>query len=461
MELAKKQEHQRLLNLMFNPEQRVAYYLQHIAPEMIDLSTAENVLLFDFYQKNAFDCEKRDKMEVKDILYATPYGSDEYRKSVAELLRKSWELKKLDWNDLFAVSGVSAALECLAFALFKKGDAAIFPAPLWYGFPWSFDQRPEMKFVPFQLEAAGIGKFELTLEDVMRAYDETTPNPRVLVLTNPNNPLGVNYTKELLERIYAWALKETDMHIISDEIYFFSQPTTNADTPPFVNAWTLDAFQDAPVEDQNRVHVVWGLAKDFGLSGFKVGFVVSKSPKVKDALKGVKCDDATLYKTMAWFSPFDSLKQYMLKPLFLNKESGRADPALAEKAMYEYSGKGEEKSLLTMQFNATKEQLAKRDIKYFTKTGSAIFFWLDLREYLDKVPNKPGEISLYPHINQINPKEERLESYIREEGGVSLIPGTECFNEEPGYFRLCYTAQKKEKVIKGIEQMANALKKLG
>ncbi len=27
MELAKKQEHQRLLNLMFNPEQRVAYYL--------------------------------------------------------------------------------------------------------------------------------------------------------------------------------------------------------------------------------------------------------------------------------------------------------------------------------------------------------------------------------------------------------------------------------------------------
>jgi len=384
-------EHQKQLKLILNPEQRVKYYLQNIAPETVDLSTAENVLLFDFYQKNVFGCESRKPMTVEDTRYATPYGSDEYRKSISELLRKSWSLKTLNWKSLYAVSGVSAALECLAFSLFEKGDSAIFPAPLWYGFPWSFEQRPGMKFIPFQLEAAGIGNFQLTLDDIKRTWQETNPKPKVLVLTNPNNPLGINYSQSLLEEIYSWVLNETEMHIISDEIYFFSQPQSTTNNPPFVNAWALDSFQNASPDNQERVHVVWGLAKDFGLSGFKIGFILSKSPKVQCALEGLKSeDDSTLYKTMAWFSPFDSLKQYMLDPLFINSEMGKADPELAETAMKEYSG--HDNSLITTQFNATKKQLEKHNIKFFAQTGSAIFFWIDLREYLGKVPNIPNQL---------------------------------------------------------------------
>lgn len=235
------QQHQNRISKMPNPEARIAYFLKNAPNKTIALSTAENVLLCDFFKENAFQCQDRKEITSKDFAYGTPYGSDPYRESMCKLLSDSWGIQNLDPENLYFVGGTSAALECLAFALFQPGDIAITPAPIWYGFPWCFDQRPKMKLEPFQLIDGGIGNFRLTLGDVKRAYKEHADQgqaPKVLVLTNPNNPLGVNYSKKTLEEIYTWVLTETKMHIISDEIYAFSQ-TQSATDPAFASAYTL------------------------------------------------------------------------------------------------------------------------------------------------------------------------------------------------------------------------------
>ncbi len=432
-----QEHHLNRFGTMINPEQRAAYYKKHIDSESTNLSTAENILLLDFYQERVFN--EFAPIESEDLRYPSEvFGSHELRASVAEFLGGQWNLRKekeISVENVFAVSGVSAALEILSFSLFKPKDEVLIPAPMWYGFPWSFRQRPQMNFVPF--DTGG----QLNLGDVKRAV-KRNPNAKLLVITNPNNPLGYNCDRDNLNEIYDFFLEDKTRHIISDEIYACS----NIGGVEFTSALSLDIYE----KHGDRIHVTWGLSKDFGLSGFRVGFIVSKSPKVHLALKGDPCN-----KSMAWFSPLGSLNPYMLKRLFLDS-SGKPDCHLANAAMDEY------KNLLKNQYHKTSQRLQKNSIGYTGNNTGAIFFWLDLSEYLDSVPTT--EMPDHPLCNTLyhydDTKERRLCHYILDKAKVHLTRGQECFNTEPGRFRLCYTAERIQDVTRGIDNMAEELKKL-
>lgn len=439
-------------------EQRLALYQRQLRADtaQTNLSTAENALLFDFYQQHLFDWSARAPITENNLRYpASIYGGPVFQSSWAEFLNTAWGETLAAPEDIYAVGGTSAALECLAFILGQPGDTVICPAPLWYGFPWSFTQRPKLKFAPFDMVSAGLENFTLTLEDVQAAYRSHATPPKFLVLTNPNNPTGGNHPASALNAIYEWVLRDTDMHIISDEIYFLSQV---GDGEPFVPAFALDAVKQAGETGKQRVHTVWGLAKDFGMSGFKVGFVISRNPTVQQLMKG-NGD----YKAMPWFTPFDSLKQFTLGPLFLNAQ-GEASPALAQDAMRQYAGP-EASALLKRQYQATRQALDEGQIAYYPHNQGAIFFWLDLRAYLDKVPpttqHAVHDAAPLRLSNQIDPREEALLQYILNTAGVSLIPGQECYCRDPGYYRMCYTAQALEDVVGGVNRMAQALAQLG
>ncbi|MDE5422676.1 pyridoxal phosphate-dependent aminotransferase [Ancylomarina sp. DW003] len=423
---------------MVNPEQRASYYKRYINSEVVNLSTAENLLLLKFYQEKAF--KDLGQIEAKELRYPpVVYGSPEYMESIAQFLAHQWGAS-VNPENIFAVSGVSAGLECLAFSLFNEGDEVLIPAPMWYGFVWPFTQRPKLKFIPFQVS----DDFTLTKADVERAVDEN-PNAKLLVLTNPNNPLGVNYSRELLSEIYEFFLADETRHIISDEIYANSQVENKDD---FVSALNLDIYQNP--EYNERIHVVWGLSKDFGLSGFRVGFIVSTSAKVHHFLKGDNC-----YKSMSWFSPFGSLNPYMLKNLFLNQDE-TPNPDLANEAMLVY------KQLLKEQYRQTADALTDGNIKFHNANKGALFFWIDLRPYLKYAPESvSNQERLCPSIYEHDSDSERwLTEYIRDKANVLLVRGQECFSIEPGYFRLCYTSEEISIVVHGIQEMIKALEEL-
>jgi bifunctional pyridoxal-dependent enzyme with beta-cystathionase and maltose regulon repressor activities len=85
-----------------------------------------------------------------------------------------------------------------------------------------------------------------------------------------------------------------------------------------------------------------------------------------------------------------------------------------------------------------------------------------LRPFLNRVPknyNDDGE--LCPEIyNHDDLRERRLNNYIAGEANVLLTRGQECFNDEPGFFRLCYTAETLDKVLMGVDNMIQKLEAL-
>ncbi|MFI8875702.1 aminotransferase class I/II-fold pyridoxal phosphate-dependent enzyme [Streptomyces sp. NPDC055243] len=456
-----------------DPEQRLAVH-QELYTDVTNLATAENVLVYPSLRDNVYD--RLGVLEQKDVKYAPSYGSPGLRHRIADMLRPMLA-PDLKSEDIFGTSGASAALECLAFALkdggiLRSGDRVLLPAPYWQGFNWSFEQRPELVTVPVHLRERGKENFELTLADLQHAYRTQPEPPKLLVLTNPNNPLGDNYDKDLLESIYRWVLNETGMHIISDEIYAHSQLAWAQ--PGFVSALALDAYQHSP-EAQNRIHVVYSFAKDFGMSGLKAGVVISKSPVVHQAMQGIKDKQNSL----SWFSPFDSLKHFVIGKMLETTIDGKSYPL---ELMKQY------RDWLTTAFQETRRALDDGGIPYRYREGqnAAQFFWLDLRAYLppagtavippeigphfpqlDRVPQPFAEMSaeaekhgtvalpiLFPNISS---EEEWLRWYIATYAQVQLLPGQLLSCAEPGYFRLCYTAVDTTHVIASIQRFADLL----
>ncbi|QUH02358.1 pyridoxal phosphate-dependent aminotransferase [Saccharopolyspora erythraea] len=425
-------------------------------PQKTNLAVAENVTIYPLLERYVFG--DLAGLSEDGLRYVTPYGSPRLRELMAERLEKSlapkWPVPEVlvRPDDVFGTAGVSSALECVALALrgsgfLQAGDGVLIPAPCWQGFKWSFEQRPQLRCVYAHAGVPGdpdpVKRFELSLRNLEDTYATADPAPKLLVLTNPHNPLGVNYRKDLLEEIFAWALGK-GMHVISDEMYRHSQLAGSE--PEFVSALALDAVRSEAARE--RVHVVWGLAKDFGLSGFRAGFIVSRSPAVRAAMKG---GEQPKVASLSWFSPFDSLKHRVALRLLEARVDGLP---FWDVAMRSYSER------LTAQFTAVEDALADWDIAcvHGENANCAQFLWVDLTRWLGTVDTAASDgAGMFPGAGR---SEAALAAYLADAADVVLLPGRTLSCRDEGYFRLCFTAYRQEVVVDAANRIGEALHRL-
>jgi 1-aminocyclopropane-1-carboxylate synthase len=112
-----------------------------------------------------------------------------------------------------------------------------------------------------------------TLDTFDRTLDTLTAagrTPRMVVVCNPHNPLGFCYPRETLVAYLRFAEKH-DLHLLVDEVYALSTYENPAvDAQPFTSILAIDARGEAGC-DPARVHVVYGMSKDFCAAGLRAG----------------------------------------------------------------------------------------------------------------------------------------------------------------------------------------------
>lgn len=139
-----------------------------------------------------------------------------------------------------------------------------------------------------------------------------TSKSRCILLTNPGNPFGIVYSRAEIAGAIDLA-RTHNLHIIIDEIYANSTHVlphmtseTEADTDrasgsEFVSAVDVvadhvaalreggaDAEASTYAEDCDRlVHVLWGMSKDFGANGLRIGVIHSKNEGVQTAMSNL------------------------------------------------------------------------------------------------------------------------------------------------------------------------------
>jgi aspartate/methionine/tyrosine aminotransferase len=154
-------------------------------------------------------------------------GLFKVRQVIAQFLEEFF-LKKsassdgiIDPNHICIGSGASSVLGHLFYALAERRDAVLIPAPYYNAFENDMKQIAGCVPIPVYMKDCTLGPTVEELEEAALQAEQQGLTVKILLITNPNNPLGVIYRPDTVLHAIEWARKRK-MHSIVDELYALS-----------------------------------------------------------------------------------------------------------------------------------------------------------------------------------------------------------------------------------------------
>lgn len=361
----------------------------------VNLGTAENFLPEEALLKKL---AQTPALTAKQLHYDISYGGQELRETYVNFLQKFLNIT-IPASQTAVTSGVSAAIELLANVMFDAGECILTLAPVYSGFFHDFELRPNVDLAVSQAMSID-GELDLA----QLKNDIATHKPKALLINNPHNPLGICYSQDQIAQLITIA-KDTGIDIIADEIYANSVFGDVA-----FKSFLDPAFDHFDYKD--HIHQLYGMAKDFALSGFKVGFIASHNQRVMQAVQSI-----------SYFHPVSTQTQQTAAFLL-------GDHAWCE-SFFAYNCAD-----LRATFDGLKQPLNQLRVRT-NASNAGIFTMLDFRPWLPE-QTKEAEFALFQQLLHT--------------AKVSISPGQFFDCNEPGWFRLCY-AKPQEQIDVFIERL--------
>lgn len=211
-----------------------------------------------FFDIPMFEFSKLDF--TKGYHYSDSQGLPELREKVAAFYRKEYAVEVDSDNELLITAGSKPIIYFAMQATLNPGDEVLIHEPGWLSYPEQarlVGATP--RFIPYTCE----------VDDFHRHF---SPATRMVVINNPNNPAGRLYREQDLESLYRQC-RSRGIYVLVDEAY-----SDFVLDEPFVSMARV-------VPDRNGVIVVNSLSKNMGMSGWRVGYVISEPGLIRQILK--------------------------------------------------------------------------------------------------------------------------------------------------------------------------------
>ena len=297
---------------------------------------AENV--YDFSLGNpsvpapeAVGASMKKILDEKNPLYVHGYmsnaGYEEVREAVAKSLNERFDTD-FEWPGILMTVGAAGGLNVILRTLLDPGDEVICFAPFFGEYTnYVHNYQAQLVVVP-----PNPPSFQPNLDMLQ---DRITQRTKAIIINNPNNPTGVVYTAETLDRLEI-ILKEAEarighsIYVISDEPY--RELVYDGVEVPFITKHIRNCI------------IGYSFSKSLSLPGERIGYLAV--PKAIDDYQGLIAGFAIANRVLGFVNA-PSLQQLMIKEC-LNEKT--------DVAAYDKNRKFLYKALTDMGFECVKPE---------------------------------------------------------------------------------------------------------
>ncbi|KAL8686085.1 MAG: hypothetical protein Q9218_007358 [Villophora microphyllina] len=418
-------------------------YDKEINPDgVVSLGIAENGLMHEELVSyfNKLDITR------KHLTYGDgPFGSRALRSGLGSFFSDYFlPIRKVLPEHLLVAGGCTSIIDLISFAIANEGDGILIGRPLYTSFLNDVHTRAGAKMVSVSSEGGDPMSERMVeqYEKELLKQEKQGTKIRGIILTKPCNQ-SVNTLKA-----YMRFCQKHHIHLISDEIYAKSIYKTphNADAIPFTSVLAINTTH---LIDDNLVHVLYGMSKDFSCNGLRCGVLLSQSNPA--LLKSIQ--------SVALFSWPVSITEYYWTTL-LN------DRKFLDHYFQENSRKLGEGYVRVTDF------LAAEGIKWVEGSNAGFFLWADFRgvlgeEILDKGQDDGGEVEaatierpsqVYKTSKKAKERDDWFYAKLMEKK-VYIASGDAFFAEEHGWYRVSFSVPS-EVLEVGLKRLAGVLKEV-
>lgn len=197
--------------------------------------------------------------------YSHNAGLYELRQEVSNFFHEEYGFYYDPDTEIVITAGASEAIDAVLRTILSTGDEVIVPAPIYSGYE-PLIQLAGAKIV--YLDTTNT-KFVPTAEGIEALITDKT---KAIILNFPSNPTGMTIPKKEMDQIVE-VLAKHEIFVISDEIY--SENTFHAKHLSFGAYPSL----------RDRLFLLHGVSKSHAMTGWRIGYVLSDAPLMKQVLK--------------------------------------------------------------------------------------------------------------------------------------------------------------------------------
>lgn len=201
--------------------------------------------------------------------YSASRGITKLRHGICDWYRRRYGVELDPETEAIATIGAKEGLSHLALAIVEPGDVALVPNPTYPIHGYS------VVIAGGDVRHVRLAPGEDFFANLMAAFRESWPQPKLLILSFPHNPTTAVVDAEFFAKIVAFA-QENDLIVIHDFAY--------ADLT--FDGYQAPSFLQAPGAKDVGVEF-FTLSKSYNMPGWRVGFAVG-NPRIIAALTRIK-----------------------------------------------------------------------------------------------------------------------------------------------------------------------------
>jgi len=204
---------------------------------------------------------------IKDGLtkYTPASGIPELKSAIVKKFKEEYNLD-FSLENVCINCGAKHSLFNVMQVMLNPGDEVILFAPYWVSY---LEQVKLADGVPVIVDTIK-SDFKINFEELEKKITNKT---KLIIINSPQNPTGVVYSYDELNKLAEIVSKYDNLYIISDEIY----EKIIFDNEKFINISSTENGKKI----LNKILIVNGVSKSYAMTGWRIGYIVGPAEVIK------------------------------------------------------------------------------------------------------------------------------------------------------------------------------------